>query len=174
MFEALFILTTIDTGTRIAPLSCCRKRWGRVYASVRADRLGCRGAALSTVVVTARLGLCWWRPGSIDTIWPMFGIANSAARRGWRWGAGDDLADETQAGAAYALVTILPMLFVTATDDADGGGGDGERGRFLPGMIASGVDLGGDQGDAEPGDDGLRRRLRADPDAAGGRPLGCW
>ena len=73
MFEALFILTTIDTGTRIARF-LLQEALGRVYRPFeRTDWLP--GAVLATALVTAGWGVLVYT-GSIDTIWPMFGIAN--------------------------------------------------------------------------------------------------
>src|SRR5262249_11278240 len=73
MFEALFILTTIDTGTRIARF-LLQEALGKIYAPFeRTDWLP--GAVLTTFLVT----LGWASlvaTGSIGTIWPMFGIAN--------------------------------------------------------------------------------------------------
>ena len=93
MFEALFILTTIDTGTRVARFVLqelagrVRPKWG--------DTGWLPGAVISTLVVVA--GWSWLLlTGSIATIWPMFGIAN-------------------QLLASVALVTFLPLLFVGTT-----------------------------------------------------------
>ncbi len=73
MFEALFILTTIDTGTRIARF-LLHEVLGKVYRPLdRVDWLP--GAVLCTGLVTAAWGGLIWT-GSIETIWPMFGIAN--------------------------------------------------------------------------------------------------
>src|SRR5262249_37740806 len=73
MFEALFILTPIDAGTRIARF-LLQEALGKVYPKFeRTDWLP--GACLATLVVTAGWGVLVWG-GSINTIWPMFGIAN--------------------------------------------------------------------------------------------------
>src|SRR5207248_2083580 len=73
MFEALFILTTIDTGTRIARF-LLQEALGKVYRPFeRTDWVP--GAVLATAVVTAGWGVLVYT-GSIGTIWPMFGIAN--------------------------------------------------------------------------------------------------
>ncbi len=110
MFEALFILTTIDTGTRIARF-LLQEALGKVYPAFdRTDWLP--GAVLSTAVVTAGWGGLIWT-GSIETIWPMFGIANQML-------AVIALAVVTtvmvNAGRGrYAPLTILPMCFVIAT-----------------------------------------------------------
>src|SRR5205823_8180543 len=110
MFEALFILTTIDTGTRIARF-LLQEAMGKLHPQFeKTDWLP--GAALATFLVTAGWGVLVYT-GSIDTIWPMFGIANQLL-------AAVALALVTTllintGRARYAPVTILPMLFVTAT-----------------------------------------------------------
>jgi carbon starvation protein len=110
MFEALFILTTIDTGTRIARF-IVQELGGRVHPKLgRQDWVP--GAVISTLLVV----VCWsyfiWT-GSIDTIWPMFGIANQLL-------AAIALSVATtvmiNAGRGkYAFVTLLPMAFVMTT-----------------------------------------------------------
>lgn len=110
MFEALFILTTIDTGTRIARF-LLQEALGKIYKPFdRTDWLP--GAVLSTAVVTLAWGGLIWT-GSIETIWPMFGIANQLL-------AVIALAVVStviiNAGRArYVWVTLLPMLFVIST-----------------------------------------------------------
>ncbi len=110
MFEALFILTTIDTGTRIArfllqeTLGTVNPRFGKT------DWLP--GAVFATLVVTAGWGLLV-QTGSIDTIWPMFGIANQLLAVIALCLVTTLLINTGR--ARYAPVTLLPMLFVTAT-----------------------------------------------------------
>src|SRR5258707_4279517 len=110
MFEALFILTTIDTGTRIARF-LLQEALGKIYAPFdRTDWLP--GAVFSTALVTAGWGGLIWT-GSIETIWPMFGIANQLL-------AVIALAVVTtvmiNAGRGrYAPLTILPMMFVISS-----------------------------------------------------------
>ncbi len=73
MFEALFILTTIDAGTRIARF-ILQEFLGRIYAPFRKpDWLP--GNILASLVVVLSWGYLIWN-ASISTIWPMFGIAN--------------------------------------------------------------------------------------------------
>jgi carbon starvation protein len=73
MFEALFILTTIDAGTRIGRF-LLQEVAGRIRPSFgRTDWLP--GALLSTLVIV----LAWAyfiNANSMEAIWPMFGIAN--------------------------------------------------------------------------------------------------
>ena len=110
MFEALFILTTIDAGTRVARF-LVGEFLGRAYAPfARHDWMP--GAMTSTFLVVAAWAYFIWA-GSISTIWPMFGIANQLL-------ASVALAVGTtviiNAGRArYAWLTILPLSFVSVT-----------------------------------------------------------
>jgi carbon starvation protein len=110
IFVGLFILSTIDAGTRIAR-SLLQEALGKVHPKFeRTDWLP--GALLATFVVTAGWALLV-KTGSISTIWPMFGIANQLL-------AVVAMAVVTtllinSGKARYAPVTLLPMLFVTAT-----------------------------------------------------------
>jgi carbon starvation protein len=110
MFEALFILTTIDAGTRVARF-LVGEFLGRAYAPFgRHDWLP--GAMISTLLVVSAWAYFIWA-GSISTIWPMFGIANQLL-------AAVALAVGTtviiNAGRArYAWVTVLPLAFVSIT-----------------------------------------------------------
>jgi len=131
MFEALFILTTIDAGTRIARF-LLQEALGKVYPKFeRSDWLP--GALLATFLVTAGWALLI-KTGSISTIWPMFGIANQLL-------AVIALALITtllinSGRARYAPVTLLPMLFVTATTMTAGAQMVGIQ---FPVMIQSGL-----------------------------------
>lgn len=110
MFEALFILTTIDTGTRVSRF-LVQEFVGRVWPKFeKTDWLP--GTILSTAVVVFAWAYFIWT-GSISTIWPMFGTANQLL-------AGVALAVATSAiinsgRARYVWVTLIPMLFVTIT-----------------------------------------------------------
>jgi carbon starvation protein len=110
MFEALFILTTIDAGTRVARF-LVGEFLGRGYAPfARHDWIP--GAMISTALVVSAWAYFIWA-GSISTIWPMFGIANQLL-------ASVALAVATtviiNAGRArYAWVTLLPLSFVSIT-----------------------------------------------------------
>jgi carbon starvation protein len=108
MFEALFILTTIDAGTRVARF-LVQEFGGRFYKPfARTDWMP------GTAVSTASVVLCWayliWT-GSIDTIWPMFGIANQLL-------AAVALAVGTTilinlGRARFAWITLLPLSFLS-------------------------------------------------------------
>jgi carbon starvation protein len=110
MFEALFILTTIDAGTRIARF-LLQEALGKVHPQLeRTDWLP--GALLATLLVTAGWGALVWG-GTIDTIWPMFGIANQLLAVVALCLITTMLINSGR--ARYAPVTLLPMLFVTTT-----------------------------------------------------------
>ena len=111
MFEALFILTTIDAGTRIARF-LLQEMLGKVHPQIRANRLAWPGAILATAAVTAGWGILVYT-GSIDTIWPMFGIANQLLAV-VALSVVTTLLVNTGRGR-YAWVTLLPMLFVLST-----------------------------------------------------------
>jgi carbon starvation protein len=110
MFEALFILTTIDAGTRVARFAL-QEFVGRVWTPFgRPDWVP--GSVLATTAICLAWGYLIWT-GSIDTIWPMFGIANQLL-------AGVGLAVGTtilinMGRAKYMWVTFLPLCFVAVT-----------------------------------------------------------
>jgi carbon starvation protein len=110
MFEALFILTTIDAGTRIARF-LLQETLGKVFPKFeQTDWLP--GALLATAVVTTGWGALV-ATGSIGTIWPMFGIANQLLAVLALCLVTTLLVNSGR--GRYAPVTLLPMLFVTAT-----------------------------------------------------------
>jgi carbon starvation protein len=110
MFEALFILTTIDTGTRIARF-LMQETLGKVFPKFeQTDWLP--GSILATAVVTAGWGILV-HTGSIGTIWPMFGIANQLLAVLALCLVTTMLVNSGR--GRYAPITLLPMLFVTTT-----------------------------------------------------------
>jgi carbon starvation protein len=73
MFEALFILTTIDAGTRVGRF-LVQEFLGRAYAPF-ARQGWMPGAIIATALVVGGWSFFIYT-GEINTIWPMFGIAN--------------------------------------------------------------------------------------------------
>ncbi len=115
MFEALFILTTIDAGTRVGRFMV-QEFFGMVYAPFKRTEWVVGSTISTTVVVGAWAYFIW--TGNISTIWPMFGIANQLL-------ACVALATCTtliiNAGKArYAAITLLPLAFL-ATNTLYGG-----------------------------------------------------
>lgn len=111
MFEALFILTTVDTGTRVAryifeelvKLASPRRPIGKSFL----------GIMLSAGLISFLWGYLVYN-GEISTIWPMFGVANQLLatlallvgtlfilRHTRKW--------------KYGLATFLPAIFMFVT-----------------------------------------------------------
>jgi carbon starvation protein len=110
MFEALFILTTIDTGTRIARF-LLQEVGGKVWPQFgRQDWLP--GTLVSSAIAVAGWGYLIWT-GNIDTIWPMFGIANQLLAVVALSVAGTVMVNAGR--ARYLWVVVVPMAFVTTT-----------------------------------------------------------
>ena len=110
MFEALFILTTIDTGTRVSRF-LLQEFVGHVWAPfARVDWIP--GTVISTLLIVA--GWTYFiLTGSISTIWPMFGIANQLLAA-IALAIGTTLLLNT-GKQRYAWVTAAPLLFVATT-----------------------------------------------------------
>ncbi|MGE5420854.1 MAG: carbon starvation CstA family protein, partial [Chloroflexota bacterium] len=110
MFEALFILTTIDAGTRIGRF-ILQEAFGKVYAPFQKTNWLPGNLITSGLIVFAWAYFIY--TGSVSTIWPMFGTANQLL-------ATIALAIGTsfiinRGRARYAWVTLLPMMFVGVT-----------------------------------------------------------
>jgi carbon starvation protein len=73
MFEALFILTTVDAGTRVARY-VLHELLGKVYAPLGNQRSIAAGALIAAIVVWGWGYLIY--TGNISTIWPLFGTGN--------------------------------------------------------------------------------------------------
>ncbi len=110
MFEALFIMTTIDTGTRVARF-LFQEYGGRIYKPMeKTDWLP--GTLLSTFLVVFCWGYFIWT-GNISTIWPMFGTANQLLAAVALTVATTALINAGK--LRYLWVTLVPMTFVIIT-----------------------------------------------------------
>ena len=110
MFEALFILTTIDTGTRVARF-LVGEFGGRFYRKLEEPNWLPGSVVTSAFVVAAWAAFIW--SGSISTIWPMFGIANQLLAAVALCVATTIIINSGR--AKYAWVTIVPLAFVGST-----------------------------------------------------------
>ena len=110
MFEALFILTTIDTGTRVARF-LVQEFLGQFYAPM-ARQEWIPGAVFSTLLVVVGWAYFIWT-GNISTIWPMFGIANQLLAALALAVATTIIINEGK--ARYVWVTLVPLAFVSIT-----------------------------------------------------------
>jgi carbon starvation protein len=126
MFEALFILTTVDTGTRVARYIL--QEMLKVAHPKLASSTCLPAVILSGGVISFLWGYLVYN-GDIATIWPMFGVANQLLatlalcvgtvfilRHSRRW--------------AYGLITFIPALFMAATTFV--AGVDNIKNNYLP------------------------------------------
>ncbi len=116
MFEALFILTTVDAGTRVGRYilqelaKLANPRWR--------GATGLWGMLISGAIISLLWGYLVYN-GDISTIWPMFGVANQLLatlalavgtlyilRHTKRW--------------CYGLITFIPSVFMFVTTTAAG------------------------------------------------------
>ena len=110
MFEALFILTTIDAGTRIGRF-VLQEALGKVYAPFgRTDWLP--GNLLASALIVFAWAYFIYT-GSVSTIWPMFGTANQLLAAVALTIGTSYLINRGR--AKYAWVTIIPLVFVGVT-----------------------------------------------------------
>jgi carbon starvation protein len=110
MFEALFILTTIDAGTRIARF-VLQEAMGKVYKPFGRTNWLPGNLLASGIVVFAWAYFIY--SGTVATIWPMFGSANQLlATIALVVGTSYII---NRGKTKYAWVTILPMTFVGVT-----------------------------------------------------------
>src|ERR1700751_918627 len=110
MFEALFILTTVDTGTRVARY-VLQELLGKVHKPFTNTRW-LPGNLVTTTLVVLGWGYMIYT-GTISTIWPLFGTGNQLL-------ATIALAVSTtflinMGKAKYAWITAVPMCFVGVT-----------------------------------------------------------
>jgi carbon starvation protein len=110
MFEAVFILTTVDAGTRVARF-LAQELLGRVEPRfLKHDWMP------GTIFASALVVIAWGAflaTGQISTLWPMLGIANQLL-------ATTALCVGTTmiinlGRARYAWVTLVPLVFVAVT-----------------------------------------------------------
>jgi carbon starvation protein len=110
MFEALFILTTVDTGTRVARY-VMHELLGKVHKPF-SNTAWLPGNLVTSAIVVAAWGYLIYT-GNISTLWPLFGTGNQLL-------ATIALAVVTtflvnMGKVKYAWVTAVPMCFVGVT-----------------------------------------------------------
>ena len=110
MFEALFILTTIDAGTRVGRYLL------QDFAGHFWKPLGDKSSWGNTFVFSALFSAAWgWLlyTGDVKTIWPLFGVANQMLGI-IAFGVGTAFLLRT-GRTRYLWVTLVPMAFVLVT-----------------------------------------------------------
>ena len=110
MFEALFILTTVDTGTRVARyildemIKLANPRWNskKLWAIL-----------LSGGIISFLWGYLVYN-GDITTIWPMFGVANQLLAT-LALAVGTVYILKNSKKWQYCLITFIPAIFMFVT-----------------------------------------------------------
>lgn len=110
MFEALFILTTIDAGTRVARY-ITQEAIGKVFKPF-SDMNNLFSVIFTSFIVSFLWGAILVA-GNVRTIWPMFGVANQLL-------AAIALLISTifimrRTKKIYSLITLIPFLFMIIT-----------------------------------------------------------
>jgi len=110
MFEAVFILTTIDSGTRIGRF-LLQEFGGRLFKPIgRTDSLA--ASLVATVLIVFSWAYFIWT-GNISTVWPMFGVANQLLGV-VAFAVGTTLVINI-GRQKYAWITFLPLCFLSVT-----------------------------------------------------------
>src|SRR5665647_220879 len=116
MFEALFILTTIDAGTRVARY-ILQDILGNFYQPLKqTDWLP--GVILTSAAVSIAWGYILYT-GDVSSIWPMFGVTNQTLAA-LALAIGTTIILRISRKKVYALITALPCVFVAITTYAAG------------------------------------------------------
>jgi len=111
MFEALFILTTVDTGTRVA------RYIFQEMIKLANPRFGRKNKLAGVIVSGAIISILWGYlvyNGDISTIWPMFGVANQLLASLALFIGTIYILKHTK-NWGYSLITFIPaiVMFVT-------------------------------------------------------------
>lgn len=107
MFEALFILTVIDAGTRVARY-VLQELLGHIYKPF-ANTAWVPGSMIATTAVVAAWAYLIYT-GSISTIWPLFGTGNQLLATIALSVASTFLVNMGK--VKYLWITAVPMVFV--------------------------------------------------------------
>ncbi len=111
MFEALFILTTIDAGTRVARY-ILQDILGYAYKPLsRKDWIP--GAVLTSALVSLAWGYMLYT-GDVSSIWPMFGATNQTLSA-LALAIGTTIILRIGRKKVYALITFVPCVLITIT-----------------------------------------------------------
>jgi len=117
MFEALFILTTIDAGTRVARYILQDIVGTYFYKPFKqADWWP------SIIISGALVSYCWGYllySGDVSSIWPMFGVANQLLAV-VALAIGTTIILKLAFKKVYSLITLVPLAFLSVTVIAAG------------------------------------------------------
>jgi carbon starvation protein len=111
MFEALFILTTVDAGTRVGRYIL------QEFVAIANPRFTAMKKVPGMLISGAAISLLWGYlvyNGDISTIWPMFGVANQLLAT-VALGIGTVYILKLKNVWYYGLITFIPAVFMFAT-----------------------------------------------------------
>ncbi|MBC9784771.1 carbon starvation protein A [Heliobacterium chlorum] len=111
VFEALFILTTIDAGTRVARY-ILQDALGNFYTPFK-QVSWVPGMLLSSIVVSLGWGYLLYG-GTVSSIWPIFGTSNQLLAT-IALAIGTTVILRRTKNWIYSLITALPMIFLGVT-----------------------------------------------------------
>ncbi len=118
MFEAVFILTTLDAGTRVARFML-QDLLANVYKPFKYCNLNKKSAILMTIISSFLIVAAWGYflyvgtidpNGGVSIFWPLFGISNQMLA-GIAFSAISVILVKSGRGK-YALITILPLILI--------------------------------------------------------------
>ena len=110
MFEALFVLTIIDAGTRV--MRYMLQDVGGLVAPRLRDWKGTGAAVTFSLLAAAMWGYFVWT-GTVSTIWPMLGVTNQVLAA-FALAIGTSLLINL-GRARYLWVTLVPLVFMCVT-----------------------------------------------------------
>jgi carbon starvation protein len=108
LFEAVFILTAIDAGTRVARY-IVQDYFGQVYPKLR-DNNWLPGTVGASLLVSVLWGYLLYG-GDIATVWPLFGVSNQLLAS-IALAIGTSLILRRRTNLYYGLVTAVPMVYL--------------------------------------------------------------
>lgn len=111
LFEALFIMTTIDTGTRVARF-ILQEALGNFYAPFKKVSW-LPGTLICSLLITLGWGYLLYG-GSINTIWPIFGVSNQLLAT-CALAIGTSVILRRSKKPLYGMITAIPMAFMAVT-----------------------------------------------------------
>ena len=112
MFEALFILTTIDAGTRVGRYILQDVLGTYVYPPLKQTGWW-PGIIFCGGIVSFSWGYLLYS-GDVGTIWPMFGVANQLLAV-IALALGTTVILKLSVNKAYSLITLAPLAFLAVT-----------------------------------------------------------
>ena len=112
MFEALFILTTIDAGTRVGRYILQDVLGTYVYPPLKQTSWW-PGVIFCGGIICLSFGYLLYT-NSVGTIWPMFGVANQLLAC-IALSLGTTVILKLSAKKVYSLVTLVPLTFLAVT-----------------------------------------------------------